>query len=91
MGSLSTFSSGTSALPVTLLSTRSNLFLVEEDHQIQKGPASCGSESEAEKQPKNTFHLKENQPIVNISDVVLYRFSPCDVKLLLYDEVSINS
>ncbi|KAJ6665574.1 hypothetical protein lerEdw1_003417 [Lerista edwardsae] len=78
---------GASAFPVTLLSTRSNLFLVEEDHQLQKAPASSGSESGAQKQPKNSFHLKENQPISSISGVVLYRFSPCDVKLLLYDEV----
>ncbi|XP_066487598.1 serine/threonine-protein kinase 11-interacting protein [Tiliqua scincoides] len=78
---------GSSAFPVTLLSTRSNLFLVEEDHQMQKAPASSGSECGAEKQPKNSFHLKENQPISSISGVVLYRFSPCDIKLLLYDEV----
>ncbi|XP_053102711.1 serine/threonine-protein kinase 11-interacting protein isoform X2 [Hemicordylus capensis] len=78
---------GASAFPVTLLSTRSNLFLVEEDHQKQKTPPASGLGSDAEKQLKNGFQLKENQPISSISGVVLYHFFPCDVKLQLYDEV----
>ncbi|XP_042323994.1 serine/threonine-protein kinase 11-interacting protein isoform X2 [Sceloporus undulatus] len=76
---------GASAFPVTLLSTHSNIFLVEEDHQWQKVPPSSDSDSGAE--PKNSFHLKESEPISSISGVVLYRFSPCDIKLQLYDEV----
>ncbi|XP_062972901.1 serine/threonine-protein kinase 11-interacting protein [Elgaria multicarinata webbii] len=78
---------GASAFPVTLLSTHSNIFLVEEDYQWQNVPPSSGSDSGAEKQPSSCFQLKENEPISSISGVVLYRFSPCDVKLQLYDEV----
>nr|XP_060628749.1 serine/threonine-protein kinase 11-interacting protein isoform X2 [Anolis sagrei ordinatus] len=76
---------GASAFPVTLLSTHSNIFLVEEDHQWQKDSPSSSSDSDTE--PKDSFHLKESEPISSISGVVLYRFSPCDVKLQLYDEV----
>nr|XP_056707007.1 serine/threonine-protein kinase 11-interacting protein [Euleptes europaea] len=78
---------GVAAFPVTLLSTRSNLFLVEEDHQRQKVPPSSGAEGGTEKLPKNSFQLKESHPISSISGVILYRFSPCDMKLQLYDEV----
>ncbi|KAL8182977.1 UNVERIFIED_CONTAM: hypothetical protein K2H54_010421 [Gekko kuhli] len=78
---------GASAFPVTLLSTRSNLFLVEEDHQRQEVPPSSGAEGGPENLPKNSFQLKESQPISSISGVTLYRFSPCDMKLQLYDEV----
>ncbi|XP_032073836.1 serine/threonine-protein kinase 11-interacting protein isoform X1 [Thamnophis elegans] len=78
---------GSSAFPVTLLSTRSNIFLVEEDHQRQQAQPSSGSGSDVEKQPKDCILLKASEPISSISGVVLYRFSPCDVKLQLYDEV----
>ncbi|XP_054827783.1 serine/threonine-protein kinase 11-interacting protein [Eublepharis macularius] len=78
---------GASAFPVTLLSTHSNLFLVEEDHQRHQVPISSGAEDGDEKLPKNSFQLKESQPISSISGVILYRFSPCDMKLQLYDEV----
>ncbi|XP_077176951.1 serine/threonine-protein kinase 11-interacting protein isoform X2 [Paroedura picta] len=78
---------GASAFPVTLLSTHSNLFLVEEDHQRQKVQPSSGAEGGTDKLPKNIFQLKESQPISNISGVILYCFSPCDIKLQLYDEV----
>ncbi|XP_060118810.1 serine/threonine-protein kinase 11-interacting protein isoform X2 [Heteronotia binoei] len=78
---------GASAFPVTLLSTHSSLFLVEEDHQRQKDPPFSGAEGGTEKLPKNNFQLKESQPISSISGVILYRFSPCDMKLQLYDEV----
>ncbi|XP_062823297.1 serine/threonine-protein kinase 11-interacting protein isoform X2 [Anolis carolinensis] len=76
---------GASAFPVTLLSTHSNIFLVEEDHQWQKDPPSSSSDSSTE--PKDSIHLKESEPISSISGIILYRFSPCDVKLQLYDEV----
>ncbi|KAL7991896.1 hypothetical protein Chor_016152 [Crotalus horridus] len=78
---------GSSAFPVTLLSTRRNMFLVEEDHQWQQIRPSSGSGSDDEKQPKDCILLKANEPISSLSGVVLYRFSPCDVKLQLYDEV----
>ncbi|XP_061465415.1 serine/threonine-protein kinase 11-interacting protein isoform X2 [Rhineura floridana] len=78
---------GASAFPVTVLSTRSNIFLVEEDHQWQKVTPSVGLDCGSEEQAKKCFQLKENEPISSISGVVLYRFSPCDVKLQLYDEV----
>ncbi|KAM6461212.1 serine/threonine-protein kinase 11-interacting protein isoform 1-T1 [Liasis olivaceus] len=78
---------GSSVFPVTLLSTRSNIFLVEEDHQWQQVLPSSGSGSDIEKQPKDCILLKANESISSISGVVLYRFSPCDVKLQLYDEV----
>uniref|UniRef100_A0A6J0TKY7 Serine/threonine-protein kinase 11-interacting protein n=1 Tax=Pogona vitticeps TaxID=103695 RepID=A0A6J0TKY7_9SAUR len=78
---------GTSAFPVTVVSTRSSIFLVEEDHQWPKAPPSSGSESGAEKESKIYFHVKESEPISSICGVVLYRFSPCDVQLQLYDEV----
>ncbi|XP_015270004.1 PREDICTED: serine/threonine-protein kinase 11-interacting protein [Gekko japonicus] len=78
---------GASAFPVTLLSTRSNLFLVGEDHQRQKVPPVSGAEGGTEKLPKSSFPLRESQPISSISGVILYRFSPCDVKIQLYDEV----
>lgn len=81
------FFPGSSAFPVTLLSTRSNMFLVEEDHQWQQVQPSSGSGSDVEKQPKDCILLKASEPISSISGVVLYRFSPCDVKLQLYDEV----
>ncbi|XP_044293983.1 serine/threonine-protein kinase 11-interacting protein [Varanus komodoensis] len=78
---------GTSALPVTLLSTRSNILLVEEDYHCQKGASCSNSDSGVEKESSNYFQLKENEPISSIIGVILYRFSPSDVKLQLYDEV----
>ncbi|KAK9410411.1 STK11IP: Serine/threonine kinase 11 interacting protein [Crotalus adamanteus] len=78
---------GASAFPVTLLSTHRNMYLVEEDHQWQQIRPSSSSGSDDEKQPKDCILLKANEPISSLSGVVLYRFSPCDVKLQLYDEV----
>uniref|UniRef100_A0A8C8S9V1 Serine/threonine-protein kinase 11-interacting protein n=1 Tax=Pelusios castaneus TaxID=367368 RepID=A0A8C8S9V1_9SAUR len=73
---------GASAFPVTLLSTCRTLFLLEEDHQWQWGAAGQG-----EGAPDSGIRLKEKQLISSISSVLTYRFSPCDVKLLFYDEV----
>ncbi|XP_067393751.1 serine/threonine-protein kinase 11-interacting protein isoform X2 [Emydura macquarii macquarii] len=73
---------GASAFPVTLLSTCSTLFLLEENHQWQRGAA-----GESEGSPESGIQLKEKQPISSISSVLTYRFSPCDVKLVFYDEV----
>ncbi|XP_014105113.1 PREDICTED: serine/threonine-protein kinase 11-interacting protein [Pseudopodoces humilis] len=77
---------GASAFPVTLLSTRSMLFLLEENHQWQVQP-SLDEDHEAEMPPKSNIHLKEKQPITSISNIITYRLCPCDIKLMLYDEV----
>ncbi|XP_054031266.1 serine/threonine-protein kinase 11-interacting protein [Dryobates pubescens] len=77
---------GTSAFPVTLLSTRTTLFLLEENHQWQVQPSSH-EYSEAEMPPSSNIQLKEKQPISSISSVITYRLCPCDIKLMLYDEV----
>ncbi|XP_054236827.1 serine/threonine-protein kinase 11-interacting protein [Indicator indicator] len=77
---------GTSAFPVTLLSTHTMLFLLEENHQWQVQP-SLDEDSEAEMPPGSNIQLKEKQPISSISSVITYRLCPCDIKLMLYDEV----
>ncbi|XP_072731604.1 serine/threonine-protein kinase 11-interacting protein isoform X1 [Ciconia boyciana] len=77
---------GASAFPVTLLSTRSMLFLLEENHQWQVQPSS-DEDHEAETPPRSNIQLKEKQPISSISNVITYRLCPCDIKLMLYDEV----
>ncbi|XP_076198911.1 serine/threonine-protein kinase 11-interacting protein [Aptenodytes patagonicus] len=77
---------GASAFPVTLLSTRSMLFLLEENHQWQVQP-SLDEDHEAETPPRSNIQLKEKQPISSISNVITYRLCPCDIKLMLYDEV----
>uniref|UniRef100_A0A8C4UVQ4 Serine/threonine kinase 11 interacting protein n=1 Tax=Falco tinnunculus TaxID=100819 RepID=A0A8C4UVQ4_FALTI len=75
-----------SAFPVTLLSTRSMLFLLEENHQWQVQPP-LDEDHEAETPPRSNIQLKEKQPISSISNVITYRLCPCDIKLMLYDEV----
>ncbi|XP_037999595.1 serine/threonine-protein kinase 11-interacting protein [Motacilla alba alba] len=77
---------GASAFPVTLLSTRSMLFLLEENHQWQVQP-SLDEDHEAEMPPRSNIQLKEKQPITSISNIITYRLCPCDIKLMLYDEV----
>ncbi|XP_068876948.1 serine/threonine-protein kinase 11-interacting protein isoform X2 [Aphelocoma coerulescens] len=77
---------GASVFPVTLLSTRSMLFLLEENHQWQVQP-SLDEDHEAEMPPRSNIQLKEKQPITSISNVITYRLCPCDIKLMLYDEV----
>ncbi|XP_064370899.1 serine/threonine-protein kinase 11-interacting protein isoform X2 [Dromaius novaehollandiae] len=77
---------GASAFPVTLLSTRSMLFLLEENHQWQVQPP-LDVDGEAEPPPKSNIQLKEKQPISSVSNVITYRLYPCDIKLMLYDEV----
>ncbi|KAM6307512.1 serine/threonine-protein kinase 11-interacting protein [Aegotheles albertisi] len=77
---------GASAFPVTLLSTRSMLFLLEENHQWQVQP-SLDADHETETPPRSNVQLKEKQPISSISNVITYRLCPCDIKLMLYDEV----
>ncbi|XP_039557300.1 serine/threonine-protein kinase 11-interacting protein [Passer montanus] len=77
---------GASAFPVTLLSTRSMLFLLEENHQWQVQPC-LDEDHEAEMPPRSTIQLKEKQPITSISNIITYRLCPCDIKLMLYDEV----
>ncbi|XP_058665537.1 serine/threonine-protein kinase 11-interacting protein isoform X2 [Ammospiza nelsoni] len=77
---------GASAFPVTLLSTRSMLFLLEENHQWQVQP-SLDEDHEAEMPPRSNMQLKEKQPITSISNIITYRLCPCDIKLMLYDEV----
>ncbi|XP_027534582.1 serine/threonine-protein kinase 11-interacting protein [Neopelma chrysocephalum] len=77
---------GASAFPVTLLGTRSMLFLLEENHQWQVLP-SLDEDHEAETPPRSNIQLKEKQPITSISNVITYRLCPCDIKLMLYDEV----
>ncbi|XP_033015682.1 serine/threonine-protein kinase 11-interacting protein [Lacerta agilis] len=78
---------GASAFPVTVLSTHNKILLVEEDHQWQNIPPSAASDTGAEKQAKKCSRLKGSEPISSICGVILYRFSPCDMKLQLYDEV----
>ncbi|XP_053803691.1 serine/threonine-protein kinase 11-interacting protein isoform X1 [Vidua chalybeata] len=77
---------GASAFPVTLLSTRSMLFLLEENHQWQVQP-SLDEDHEGEMPPRSNIQLKEKQPITSISNIITYRLCPCDIKLMLYDEV----
>ncbi|XP_063256746.1 serine/threonine-protein kinase 11-interacting protein [Prinia subflava] len=77
---------GTSAFPVTLLSTQSMLFLLEENHQWQVQP-SLDEDHKAEMPPRSNMQLKEKQPITSISNIITYRLCPCDIKLMLYDEV----
>ncbi|XP_074823050.1 serine/threonine-protein kinase 11-interacting protein isoform X3 [Natator depressus] len=78
---------GASAFPVTLLSTFSTLLLLEENHQWQRVQPTPGAAGEREVPPESGVQLKEKQPISSISSVITYRFSPCDVKLMFYDEV----
>ncbi|KAJ7346028.1 hypothetical protein JRQ81_001978 [Phrynocephalus forsythii] len=78
---------GDSAFPVTVLSTRSRISLVEEDHQWHKALPSSALEGGAESEPKSSCHVKASEAISTISGVLLYRFCPFDVKLQLYDEV----
>ncbi|XP_044834431.1 serine/threonine-protein kinase 11-interacting protein isoform X2 [Mauremys mutica] len=78
---------GASAFPVTLLSTCSTLFLLEENHQWQRVQPMPGVAGEREVPPESGVQLKEKQPISSISSIITYRFSPCDVKLMFYDEV----
>lgn len=77
---------GASASPVTLLSTRSMLFLLEENHQWQVQPP-LDADHGAEMPSRSNIQLKEKQPITSISSVITYRLCPCDIKLMLYDEV----
>lgn len=72
---------------MTLLSTRSTLFLLEENHQWQVQP-SLDEDHEAETPARSNIQLKEKQPITSISSIITYRLCPCDIKLMLYDEVT---
>lgn len=63
------------------------LFLLEENHQWQVQP-SLDEDHEAETPPRSNIQLKEKQPISSISNVITYRLCPCDIKLMLYDEVT---
>ncbi|XP_050572754.1 serine/threonine-protein kinase 11-interacting protein-like [Cygnus atratus] len=62
------------------------LFLLEENHQWQVQPP-LDAAREAEMPSRSNIHLKEKQPISSISNVITYRLCPCDIKLMLYDEV----
>nr|XP_032630379.1 serine/threonine-protein kinase 11-interacting protein isoform X2 [Chelonoidis abingdonii] len=78
---------GASAFPVTLLSTCSTLFLLEENHQWQWVQLTPGTAGEREVPTESSVQLKEKQPISSISSIITYHFSPCDIKLMFYDEV----
>ncbi|XP_075770574.1 serine/threonine-protein kinase 11-interacting protein isoform X3 [Pelodiscus sinensis] len=77
---------GASAFPVTLLGTGTALVLLEENHQWQRAPLLAKAAGQGAP-PERGLQLKEKQPISSISSIVTYRFSPCDAKLLFYDEV----
>ncbi|XP_074857737.1 serine/threonine-protein kinase 11-interacting protein isoform X2 [Carettochelys insculpta] len=78
---------GASAFPVTLLSTCSTLLLLEESHQWQRNQRLLGTAGGSEAPLDSGIQLKEKQPISSIGSISTYRFSPCDVKLMFYDEV----
>lgn len=63
------------------------LFLLEENHQWQVQPP-LDADHEAEMPSRSNIQLKEKQPISSISNVITYRLCPCDIKLMLYDEVT---
>lgn len=62
------------------------LFLLEENHQWQVQP--CLDEDDRAETSRSNIQLKEKQPISSISNVITYRLCPCDIKLMLYDEVT---
>lgn len=63
------------------------LFLLEENHQWQVQPP-LDADHGAEMPSRSNIQLKEKQPITSISSVITYRLCPCDIKLMLYDEVT---
>ncbi|KAM4624667.1 serine/threonine-protein kinase 11-interacting protein isoform 2-T3 [Discoglossus pictus] len=74
----------TRALPVSLLLTRSHMFLLEESHQWQH------SQTETANEPPNCPQVKEKQPISNISSVHLFQTAAFHLRIQLYNEKQQN-
>nr|XP_005991831.1 PREDICTED: serine/threonine-protein kinase 11-interacting protein [Latimeria chalumnae] len=74
-----------SSSSVTLLATRSTLYLLEEDHQWRKS-SSTGEANGSEEPEEEMAKIQETQLISSVSSVHLYQSAPCDIKLKLYNE-----
>uniref|UniRef100_H3B499 Serine/threonine-protein kinase 11-interacting protein n=1 Tax=Latimeria chalumnae TaxID=7897 RepID=H3B499_LATCH len=76
---------GASYCLMTLLATRSTLYLLEEDHQWRKS-SSTGEANGSEEPEEEMAKIQETQLISSVSSVHLYQSAPCDIKLKLYNE-----
>ncbi|CAM9540702.1 unnamed protein product [Lampetra fluviatilis] len=74
--------------PATLVTTRDNLYLLQEDHrrgstcEAEEG----GGAGSADGATRDRFSLLEQQPLENLASVRLYRAAPCHLALLFQDE-----
>ncbi|XP_070278326.1 serine/threonine-protein kinase 11-interacting protein isoform X2 [Myotis yumanensis] len=85
---------GPETCPVSLLLTLSSLYLLDEDLVGSQAeaplPAASGEASEKAQPsgPGPSVCVREQQPLSNLSSVLLYRTAPEDLRLVFYDEVS---
>ncbi|MEE6489038.1 hypothetical protein FKM82_015468 [Ascaphus truei] len=72
------------ASPVSLLLTRTHMYLLEETHQwLHSRPAATNDCPEA---AGDAVQMMEKQPISNISSVHLFRSAACHLRIQLYNE-----
>ncbi|KAM4836137.1 serine/threonine-protein kinase 11-interacting protein isoform 1-T1 [Thomomys bottae] len=85
---------GLSTCPVSLLLTLSTLYMLDEDLAgSQSEPHLLAASGDASEQasllrPSPSLRVREQQPLSNLSSVLLYRMAPEDMRLVFYDEVS---
>lgn len=85
---------GPATCPVSLLLTRSTLYLLEEDciGSQAEPPLPAASGEASEKSPPSgpgpSVRVREQQPLSSLSSVLLYRVDPKHLRLVFYDEVS---
>lgn len=73
---------------MTILATRENLYLLEEDHQWRKG---SNSPTGDENGPSSgSVAVLESLPISCVSSVHVWPSDPCRLDIRLYDEASLN-
>ncbi|XP_032801747.1 serine/threonine-protein kinase 11-interacting protein [Petromyzon marinus] len=75
--------------PATLVTTRDNLYLLQEDHRrgsTCEAEEGGGAGSSADGVTRDRFSLLEQQPLENLASVRLYRAAPCHLALLFHDE-----
>ncbi|XP_068102059.1 serine/threonine-protein kinase 11-interacting protein [Hyperolius riggenbachi] len=76
------------AAPVSLLLTRTHMYILEESHQWLHAPPT--GEDPAQEEPVQSVHIKEKQPISSISSVHLYNSAALHLCIRLYNETQLK-
>ncbi|XP_072474016.1 serine/threonine-protein kinase 11-interacting protein [Notamacropus eugenii] len=85
---------GSTSCPVSLLITPSTLYLLDEDpmwSQAEPSPPETAREASIMTLPSRldaSVHVHDQQPLSSLNSIQVYRTTPMDFRLALYDEVS---